>query len=84
MKAPDWGARLERSPKAWLGWQRTRDGRAAAGEAFAARLAERKQHRVPLEGPKVATAQITVFAHFASLTCTAIQFVPHIRQGTVP
>jgi pimeloyl-ACP methyl ester carboxylesterase len=33
----------------------------AAGEAFAGRLAERKQDREPLAGPKVAMAQITAF-----------------------
>jgi pimeloyl-ACP methyl ester carboxylesterase len=33
----------------------------AAGEAFAARLAARKQDREPLAGPNVATAQITAF-----------------------
>jgi pimeloyl-ACP methyl ester carboxylesterase len=33
----------------------------AAGEAFAARLAERKQDREPLAGPNVAMAQITAF-----------------------
>ena len=33
----------------------------AAGEAFAARLAERKQDSEPLAGPNVAIAQITAF-----------------------
>jgi pimeloyl-ACP methyl ester carboxylesterase len=33
----------------------------AAGEAFAARLAERKDDREPISGPKVAKAQITAF-----------------------
>ena len=33
----------------------------AAGEAFAARLAERKSDREPLSGPNVAKAQITAF-----------------------
>ncbi|HEV2730844.1 MAG TPA: alpha/beta hydrolase [Terriglobales bacterium] len=33
----------------------------AAGEAFAARLAERQQDREPLAGPRVAMAQITAF-----------------------
>ena len=33
----------------------------AAGEAFAARLAQRKQDREPLAGPKVAIAQIAAF-----------------------
>src|SRR5580692_10014444 len=33
----------------------------AAGEAFVARLAERKADREPLSGPKVAMAQITAF-----------------------
>jgi len=33
----------------------------AAGEAFIARLAQRKQDREPISGPNVATAQITAF-----------------------
>src|SRR6516165_2961062 len=33
----------------------------AAGEAFVARLAQRKQDREPVSGPKVATAQIAAF-----------------------
>jgi pimeloyl-ACP methyl ester carboxylesterase len=33
----------------------------AAGEAFAARLAQRQEDREPLAGPEVATAQITAF-----------------------
>jgi len=33
----------------------------AAGEAFVARLAERKEDREPVSGPKVAKAQITAF-----------------------
>jgi pimeloyl-ACP methyl ester carboxylesterase len=37
------------------------DSSQAAGKAFAGRLAERKQDREPLAGPKVAMAQITAF-----------------------
>lgn len=37
------------------------DSSQAAGKAFVARLAERKQDREPLAGPKVAMAQITAF-----------------------
>ena len=37
------------------------DSSQAAGKAFAGRLAERKEDREPLAGPKVAMAQITAF-----------------------
>jgi pimeloyl-ACP methyl ester carboxylesterase len=40
----------------------------AAGEAFAARLAKRKQDREPLSGPKVAAAQITAFRAWEHLS----------------
>jgi pimeloyl-ACP methyl ester carboxylesterase len=40
----------------------------AAGEAFAARLTERKQDREPLAGPNVAMAQITAFRAWETVT----------------
>ena len=40
----------------------------AAGEAFAARLAERKEDREPLSGPKVAMAQIIAFRAWERFT----------------
>jgi pimeloyl-ACP methyl ester carboxylesterase len=40
----------------------------AAGEAFIARLAQRKQDREPLSGPNVAKAQITAFRAWEAFT----------------
>jgi pimeloyl-ACP methyl ester carboxylesterase len=40
----------------------------AAGEAFVARLAQRKQDREPVSGPKVATAQIAAFRAWEAFT----------------
>jgi pimeloyl-ACP methyl ester carboxylesterase len=40
----------------------------AAGEAFIARLAQRKQDREPISGPNVAKAQITAFRAWEAIT----------------
>ena len=40
----------------------------AAGEAFIARLAQRKQDREPISGPNVAKAQITAFRAWETFT----------------
>jgi pimeloyl-ACP methyl ester carboxylesterase len=55
----------------------------AAGQAFVARLAERKQDREPISGPKVAQAQIAAFRAWEQVDGERFQTLRRITQPTL-
>ena len=52
----------------------------AAGEAFAWRLAERKEDREPLSGPNVAAAQLAAFRAWENVSGDRFEKLRHISQ----
>jgi pimeloyl-ACP methyl ester carboxylesterase len=52
----------------------------AAGDAFVARLGQRKQDREPVSGPKVAQAQVTAFRAWEGATAERFRYLQRITQ----
>ena len=55
----------------------------SAGEAFTARLAQRKEDWEPTSGPAVATAQIAAFRDWERVTGERFADIKSIRQPTL-
>ena len=55
----------------------------AAGEAFVTRLAQRKQDREPVSGPKVAAAQIAAFRAWEAITGQRFANLREIHQPCI-